>query len=75
MNTIEERDVSEVILGMHRKATIIDSFFGSKIEQLLASTHKMLVITRCFIPVSTITRIVVSVPPAARVQNNILLSG
>ena len=68
MNTIEERDVSEVILGMHRKATIIDSFFGSKIEQLLASTHKMLVITRCFIPVSTITRIVVSVPPKSQYE-------
>lgn len=68
VNTIEERDVSEVILGMHRKATIIDSFFGSKIEQLLASTHKMLVITRCFIPVSTITRIVVSVPPKSQYE-------
>lgn len=68
VNTIEERDISEVIIGMHRKATVIDSFFGSKIEQLLGVTHRMVVITRCFIPVSTITRIVVSVPDKAQFE-------
>lgn len=68
VNTIEERDISDVIIGMHRKATVIDSFFGSKIEQLLAATHRMVVITRCFIPVSTITRIVVSVPDKAQFE-------
>ncbi len=68
VNTIEERDITDVIIGMHRKATVIDSFFGSKIEQLLASTNRMLVITRCFIPVSTITRIVVSVPDKAQFE-------
>ena len=67
-NTVEERDISEVIIGMHRKSTVIDSFFGSKIERLLESTHKMVVITRCFIPVSTITRIVVSVPDKAQYE-------
>lgn len=67
-NTVEERDISDVIIGMHRKATVIDSFFGSKIERLLESTHKMVVITRCFIPVSTITRIVVSVPDKAQYE-------
>lgn len=68
VNTIEERDISDVIIGMHRKATVIDSFFGNKIEQLLTSTHRMVVITRCFIPVSTITRIVVSVPDKAQYE-------
>jgi len=68
VNTIEERDISQVIIGMHRKTTVIDSFFGSKVEQLLKSTNKMIVITRCFIPVSTITRIVVSVPDKAQFE-------
>lgn len=68
LNTVEERDISNVIIGMHRKTTVIDSFFGSKIERLLESTHKMVVITRCFIPVSTITRIVVSVPDKAQYE-------
>lgn len=68
VNTIEERDISEVYLGMHRKATVIDTFLGSKIEQLLKLTNKMVVITRCFIPANTISRIVVYVPPKAHFE-------
>ncbi len=68
LNTIEERDITEVILGMHRKSTVIDSFFGSKIDQLLKSTNRMMIITRCFIPLNTVMRIVVSVPPKAQYE-------
>lgn len=68
LNAIEERDINQIILGMHRKSTVIDSFFGSKIDHLLKSSNKMLVISRCFIPISTVTRIVVSVPPKAQYE-------
>lgn len=68
LNTIEERDITEVILGMHRKALVIDSFFGPKIEHLLKTTNKMLMISRCYVPLNTITRIVVSVPPKAQYE-------
>lgn len=68
INAIEERDITDVIIGMHRKATIIDSFFGAKIEQLLKATNQMVVMTRCFIPINTVSRIVVSVPPMAQFE-------
>ncbi len=68
LNTIAERDIDEIILGMHRKSTVIDSFFGSKIDHMLKSSNKMLVISRCFIPLNTVTRIVVSVPPKAQYE-------
>lgn len=68
LNTIEERDITEVILGMHRKATVIDSFFGSKIDQLLKSSNRMMIISRCFIPLNTVMRIVVSIPPKAQYE-------
>lgn len=68
LNVINERDITEVILGMHRRATVIDSFFGAKVEQLLKATNKMIIITRCFIPVSTVTRIVVWVPRGAQFE-------
>lgn len=68
LNAIEERDITEVILGLHRKASLVDSFFGMKVEQLLRSTNRMLIITRCFIPVNTATRIVVLVPPKAQYE-------
>lgn len=68
LNAIEERDITEVMLGMHRRATVIDSFFGLKVEQLLRSTNKMLIISRCFIPPATLTRILVWVPADAQYE-------
>ncbi|MDE5658965.1 MAG: cation:proton antiporter, partial [Muribaculaceae bacterium] len=68
VNTIEERDINEVFIGMHRKATVIDTFLGGKTEQLLKLTNKMVVISRCYIPVNTVTRIVVYVPRKAEFE-------
>lgn len=68
VNTIEERDINEVFIGMHRKATVIDTFLGGKTEQLLKLTNKMVVISRCYIPPNTVTRIVVYVPQKAEFE-------
>ena len=68
LNTIEERDITGIILGMHRKNTIIDSFLGQKTEQLINSTNRQVVISRCYIPLNTITRIVVFVPDKAQYE-------
>lgn len=68
INTVVERDIDEIIIGLHRKANIIDTFFGSKIEQLLRSTNQMVVITRCFIPLNTVGRIVLVVPDKAQYE-------
>ena len=68
LNAIEERDITEVILGMHRRAGVIDSFFGNKVEKLLRSTNKMVLISRNYIPLNTITRIVVWVPYRAQYE-------
>ena len=68
LNTMEERDITEVIIGLHRRTNVIDSFLGDKIERLLKSTNRMVVITRCFIPVNTVTRIVVAVPKKAQFE-------
>lgn len=68
LNVIEERDITEIMLGMHRRTTVIDSFFGNKVDQLLRSTNRMVMIARCFIPVNTITRVVVWVPKGAQYE-------
>lgn len=68
LNVIEERDITEVILGMHRRAGVIDTFFGNKVEKLLRSTNKMVLISRCYIPLNTLTRIVVWVPYHAQYE-------
>lgn len=69
VHTIKEQNISEVILGLHHKSNIVDSFFGSKIENLLKSTHKMVAITKCIIPVNMTTRIVVAVPEKAEYES------
>ncbi|MCM1110631.1 MAG: cation:proton antiporter [Clostridium sp.] len=68
INTVEERDITELFIGLHRRTAVIDSFFGEKLEQLLRSTNRMIVISRCFIPVNTVTRVVVAVPPMAEFE-------
>ena len=69
LNAIEERDITEIILGMHRRSTVIDSFYGNKVDQLLRSTNRMIMIARCFIPAGTITRVVVWVPKGAQYES------
>lgn len=73
INTINEREISEVIMGMHRRTNIIDSFLGSNITQLLRSTNKMVVIARTFIPTNAYTRIVVWAPPKAQYETGFSL--
>ena len=68
VNTVKERDITDVVVGMHQKMTVVDSYLGSKIEQLLKDLNKMVIITRCYIPMNTITRIVVAVPPKAEFE-------
>lgn len=68
INTIAERDITDLFIGLHRRMTVIDSFFGDKLEQLLKATNRMVVISRSFIPVNTVTRVVVSVPPKAEYE-------
>ena len=68
LNAINERDITEIIMGLHRRQRVIDSFFGSKVEQLLKATNKMVLISRCYIPVNTVARIVVAVPQRAQYE-------
>lgn len=68
LNTIYERDISAVVMGMHRKSNVIDTFLGSKIEQLLKGMNMMVVLSRCYIPVNTVTRICVFVPAKAEYE-------
>lgn len=67
-NVMAEWKSTEVIIGMHRRASIVDSFFGHMIDQLLASTDRMVVMSRCFIPVPTIRRIIVAAPKNAEYE-------
>ena len=69
VNVINERDISDVVVGMHlRNGIVTDSYLGSKLEALLRDTNKMVIISRCFIPVNTLMRVVVAVPMKAEYE-------
>ena len=69
IHTIKEQNISEVVLGLHHKSNIVDSFFGPKIEDLLKNTNKMVSIAKCATPISMTTRIVVAVPEKAEYES------
>ena len=68
VNTVKERNITDVVVGIHARNTVMDSFFGSKIDELLTQLNKMVLITRCYIPISTVSRIVVAVPAKAEYE-------
>lgn len=67
-NVAVEQEATEIVIGLHRKANIVDTFYGSLIEQLLESTNRMIIMSRCFIPVDTVTRVIVVVPQKAEYE-------
>lgn len=68
VNTVKERNITDVVVGIHARSTVMDSFYGSKIDELLTKLNKMVLITRCYIPINTVTRIIVAVPAKAEFE-------
>ncbi|MEG1573769.1 MAG: cation:proton antiporter, partial [Bacteroidales bacterium] len=62
------KGISEVLLGLHYKANIADTFLGIKAETLLKGSSKMVLIAKMQIPANTITRIVLVVPEKAEYE-------
>lgn len=69
LNAMEERDITEVVIGMHRRtAAFLDSFLGEKMQRLLQSTNKMVMMARCYSPLPTMARMIVAVPKKAQFE-------
>lgn len=73
LHIISERDIDCVLMGLHRKMSIIDTFFGAKMEKIVAGTNKMIVVSRLFNPLNTLRRIVVYIPPMAEYESGFRL--
>lgn len=67
-HTMKEYDVTDVIIGLHRKANIVDSFFGTMTENLLKGTHRQIMIAKFLMPVNTLRRVIIAVPPKAEYE-------
>lgn len=72
-NVGHEERATEMVIGLHRRSNVVDTFYGAMIEQLLKATNKMVMMSRCFIPVDTVNRIVVAVPEKAEYETGFKL--
>ena len=68
LHTVSEMNASEIVLGLHRKHGLLDSFLGNFTQSLLNGTHRQLMIVKSLVPVNVMRRIVVAVPPNAEYE-------
>ncbi len=73
LHTAKEHQVTNIIIGLHYKASIVDSFFGSLTENLLKNTYLQVMVARFLIPVNTLRRIIVAVPPKAEFEHGFMM--
>lgn len=67
-NVAHEKGATEILLGMHRRNSVVDSFYGAMTEHLIQDCTRMVMLSRCFSPVEMITRITVVVPQNAEYE-------
>ncbi len=68
LHTVEEREVTDVIIGLHHKMKTENNFFGKFAHGLLQGTNRQIIIVSCRIPVNTLRQILVVVPPKAEYE-------
>ena len=68
LNTAGEMNATEIVLGLHHKHGLLDSFLGNFAQSILKGTHRQLMIVKCVIPANTMRRIMVAVPPNAEFE-------
>ena len=68
VHTIKEHGVTTVVIGLHEKAGMLDSFFGSLTSSLLRGTYREVIVARLMMPVNTLKGILAVVPQMAEYE-------
>ena len=68
VHTIKENGITGVVIGLHEKSGMLDSFFGSLTSNLLKGTYREVMVARLMMPVNTLKSILVVVPPKAEYE-------
>lgn len=69
IHSAKENEVTSIITGLHHKVNITDSYFGILPEKLLKGLNCEIIISKFLIPVHTIKRIVIAIPPKAEYES------
>ena len=55
LHTAKEYEATSIVIGLHYKTNIVDSFFGSLTENLLKTTHLEVMVARFVMPVNVLS--------------------
>lgn len=69
MHSGKEHEITSIITGLHHQTNITDSYFGTLTENLLRGLNSEILITKFLIPINTLKRIVIAVPPKAEYES------
>lgn len=67
-HTVKENAITDLILGLHQKAKLTESFYGKLSMDLLASVERQVLILRAIVPINTIQHIHILVPTKAEYE-------
>lgn len=68
MHSMKEFEASELILGLHHKRKMTDSYLGTVATDLLDRTNRQVIIVNYLMPVNVVHRIIVAVPAKAELE-------
>lgn len=72
IHSLKEYNATEVVIGLHRKAKLVDTFLGTMTENLLKGIYRQVIIVKPLMPVNTLRKIIVAVPPKAEFEDGFL---
>lgn len=64
----KEYDATDILIGLHQKARITDSFFGRFGEDLMSAVQQQVIVYRAVVPIYTVRRIHVVAPPKGQLD-------
>ena len=70
-HTLKEIGAADLVIGMHQKEKLSESFFGKLGDDLLASVDRQIIIFRSTIPLNTVRHLHVLVPSKAEYEPGI----
>lgn len=68
IHSMKELEASELLLGLHHKRRINDSYLGVVATELLARTNRQVIVVNYLMPVNVVHRIIVAVPEKAELE-------
>lgn len=68
IHSMKELEASELLLGLHHKRRMGDSYLGTVATELMARTNRQVIVVNYLMPVNVVHRIIVAVPEKAELE-------